>query len=98
MSGGVLAMLVGLFAVPVALLWAGHRLRRRSPRSRAAFWGGLGGYALGSCAALAAGMLPPAEWDGGDTVRGLMGFWLPLLLPAAGGVIGAARGATRDRA
>jgi hypothetical protein len=91
MTFGLTAMLLGLFAVPVALLWSGHRLRRRSRRWRSVFWGALFGYALGSCIAIAAGMIPPATWASDDTLRGLLGFWSLVLLPAFGAIIGAMR-------
>jgi len=91
MTPGVIALLVGLFVVPVALLWGGHRLRRKSPRWRSTFWGALIGYLLSASVSMAAGMLPPATWDGDDTMRGLLGFWSLVLLPAAGAVVGALR-------
>lgn len=89
MSAGTLALLAGLFVVPVVLLWLGHRLRRRPARLRGAFWGGVIGYGIASVAALVAGMYPPAEWSDGDVVRGLLGFWLLLIAPLVGAVLGA---------
>jgi hypothetical protein len=87
--------LLGLFAIPAALLWSGHRLRRQSARWRSAFWGAFGGYCVGSCIALGAGMAPPAMWSGDDVVRGLLGFGSLVTLPAIGALIGAFR-ASRD--
>lgn len=89
MSAGTVVFLMGLFAVPVALLWLGHRLRRRTPLHRAVFWGALIGYGLASLVALFAAMLVPAEWSDGDTVRGFAGFWAMLLFPAAGAAFAA---------
>jgi len=91
MTIGLAAMLLGLFVVPAALLWSGHRLRRRSPRWRSVFWGLLAGYVAGSCVAIVAGLIPPAEWSSDDATRGLFGFWSLLLFPALGAGIGAVR-------
>jgi len=86
---GLVAMLLGVFAVPVALLWTGHRLRRRSPRVRAAFWGALAGHVAAIVVGSAAAMTPPEEWAATDFWRGLLGFWSFLLLPAVGALVGA---------
>lgn len=89
MTPGTLALLAGLFVVPVVLLWLGHRLRRRPVRLRGAFWGGVIGYGVASLAALVVGMYPPHEWSGGDVMRGLLGFWLLLIAPLVGALLGA---------
>ena len=91
MTAGLAVMLLGLFAVPAVLLWSGHRMRRRSRRWRAVFWGMLTGWGAASCVALTAAMIPPAMWAGDDIFRGLLGFWSLLLVPALGAVIGAVR-------
>jgi hypothetical protein len=88
-------MLLGLFGVPAALLWAGHRLRRRSAQWRAAFWGALAAHALTAPVAIVAAMLPPADWAPDDRWRGLLGFWAPLVGPLLGAALGAARGRRR---
>lgn len=87
MSAGTLALLGGLFVVPLLFLALGHRWRRRGPRARAAFWGGLAGYLVASCAALVVGMRPAEEWSAGDTLRGALGFWGLLLAPALGAAV-----------
>ena len=87
MSVGTLAFLAGLLVIPLLFLTLGHRWRRRGPRARAAFWGGLTGYLLASCAALVAGMSPAAEWSPGDTLRGALGFWSLLVAPALGAAV-----------
>ena len=89
MTPGLVAMLAGLFAVPAALLWAGHRLRRRPARWRAAFWGALAAHVVASLVALVAAMVPPAEWAPHDRWRGFLGFWLLLVAPVLGAVAGA---------
>jgi hypothetical protein len=91
MSAGTLAMLAGLFVVPLVLLWLGHRMRDRTPAQRAMFWGGLVGYLVASIAALIVGMTPAAEWAADDTVRGFLGYWGLL----AGFAIGAIAGRVR---
>ena len=91
MTAGLAAMLLGIFVVPAALLWAGHHLRRRSPRIQGAFWGGLVGHVVAVAAGLAA-MFPAAEWADGDALRGALGFWSWLVLPAVGAAVGLARG------
>lgn len=87
MTAGLPALLVGLFAVPVAFLWLGHGWRRRTPRQRAAFWGGLAGYLVASLAVMLAGMIPPSEWSAADTVRGALGWWSLLVAPALGAAV-----------
>ncbi len=84
MTLGLAAMLVGAFGVPAALLWTGHRLRMRSPRRQAAFWGALAGHVVAVPVATAAALLPPAEWAPTDALRGALGFWLLLHGPAPG--------------
>jgi hypothetical protein len=90
MSAGVIAMLVGLFAAPAFLLWAGHHWRRTSPRLRGAFWGGLVAHTVAALAASVAGMYEPAEWAASDTVRGFLGYWSMLLFFLVGAGVGAA--------
>ena len=46
MTPGILALLIGAFVIPGVLLWLGHRLRRRTPRWRGAFWGGVAGHLI----------------------------------------------------
>lgn len=95
MTPGILAMLLGVFVVPGVLLWLGHRLRRRTPRWRAAFWGGVTGHLIALVIGSIAAMTPAAEWSGDDTLRGALGFWSFLVLPAAGAVIGVMRAPRR---
>lgn len=100
MSMGPLAMLLGIFGVPLALLWLGHRLRRRSPRERGIFWGALLGHLSALVTATLASVLPPHMWGPEDLVRGLASYGALLLLPVLGGVIGAiaAPGGEQDEA
>lgn len=84
MSLGTVALLLGLFVVPLGLLALGHRLRRRTRAQRAVYWGGLVGYLAGSLAALWVGMVPAAEWSGTDTVRGLLGYGGLIIGPIVG--------------
>ena len=87
MSPGNIALLVGLFVVPLVLLALGHRLRRRSPGQRAVFWGGLIGYLTGALAAMWVAMMPAAEWSAADSARGLVGYWGLIIGPTAGALV-----------
>lgn len=91
MTPGIAAMLLGLFGVPVALLWAGHRLRRRSARWRSAFWGALLAHLGVAPVVLWVSMVPPAEWSAADGWRGAAGLWAMLVVPVIGGIVGLAR-------
>jgi hypothetical protein len=97
MSVGVAAMLLGIFGVPATLLWAGHKMRRRSRAWHSAFWGAIGGHLLALVIGLIAAMTPPEQWSAGDRMRGLLGLWSFLLFPALGGVVGWLRARTRAR-
>ena len=87
MSVGTIALLVGLFVVPLGLLALGHRLRRRTSVQRAIYWGGLIGYLLGSVATLWVGMVPAQEWSDSDTLRGLLGYWGLIIGPVVGAAV-----------
>ena len=87
MTPGLAAMLVGIFVVPAALLWIGHRFRRRSARWRAAFWGGVIGHLAALVIGSVAAMIPPEEWAPTDMWRGALGFWSFALFPLVGAAI-----------
>jgi hypothetical protein len=89
MNTGLLVFLVGLFGVPLLLLGYGHRLRRRTPRGRAVFWGALIGHCIAGCLAVTLGMIPPEAWTPDDRLRGFVGFWSLCVFPLAGALIGA---------
>jgi hypothetical protein len=92
---GIAAMLLGVFVVPTALLWLGHRLRRRSARARAVFWGAVIGHiAAMACAHVA--LMPAEEWSPDDRLRGALGLWSFLVLPLLGGAVGWMK-TSRDR-
>ena len=98
MSTGLAAMLAGAFVVPAVLLWAGHRLRRRTPRWRAGFWGALLGHLVAMPLALAAALWPPRAWEATDAWRGALGWWGLVALPVLGALAGlVSRAVTRDR-
>lgn len=88
MTAGIAAMLLGVFVVPGALVWMGHRLRRRPPAWRGMFWGALVGHVAALVAGLAFGMVPPEEWAPDDRVRGAFALWSFLVLPLIGAAIG----------
>ncbi len=88
MSAGLFAMLAGLFIVPVFLLYLGHRLRKRSRRARGMFWGALIGHTAGAALATFYSMVPPEEWQSGDTTRGFFGLYAMLLFALVGTLAG----------
>ena len=87
MTPGVTAMLVGIFIVPAGLLWLGHRLRRRPPRTRAVFWGAVIGH-IAAMAAAHFALMPAEVWSADDRLRGALGLWSFLVLPLLGALIG----------
>ena len=88
-------MLLGLFAVPTYLLWAGHHWRKRSARTKGAFWGGVIGHTVAALVATLAAMYEPALWSEDDVLRGVLGYWMMLLAGAAGIGVGALVGGGR---
>ncbi|HSA55026.1 MAG TPA: hypothetical protein VLE53_04945 [Gemmatimonadaceae bacterium] len=88
MTPHVAVFLLGLFGVPLALLAYGHRLRRRSPRGRSAFWGAVLGHCLALVLAVVLGMIPPESWTEEERFRGFVGFWSLLILPMGGAIAG----------
>lgn len=89
MNLGIMVFLLGLFAVPLVLLWWGHRLRRLDPLKRRAFWGAVAGHCIAGILAVTLGMIPPEAWTEGETMRGFFGLWAMLLFPVVGGLAGA---------
>jgi hypothetical protein len=92
----IVAFLLGLFVVPVGLVWYGHRLRRRSPLAQSAFWGAVAGHCIAGLLAVSLGMIPPEAWTSEETARGFIGLWALLVLPVVGAAVGAVL--TRRRA
>jgi hypothetical protein len=82
-------MLLGLFIVPVFLLWAGHHWRRRSAAVKGAFWGGVAGHTIAGLLASYAAMYRPELWSSENVIRGFLGFWSMLCLGVGGALIGA---------
>lgn len=87
MSLGIIAFLAGLFGVPIALLAIGHKLRRRSPRTKALFRGAIIGHCIAGVVAVVWGMIPPEAWEPTDAARGFAGLWSLLLLPVLGALV-----------
>lgn len=88
MTIGLLALLLGLFLVPLLALVVGHRLTRRGRAARLAFWGLVIGHTLAALAATVAALYRPVRWDATDVTRGALGLWSMLLLGLVGGAIG----------
>ena len=91
MTFGTAVLLLGIFGVPMVLLWAGHRMRRRSARWHAAFWGGIAGHLVALVIGTVAAMMPAEQWAPTDVWRGALGLWSFLVLPAIGAAMGAVR-------
>ena len=91
MTPGSVVLLLGIFGVPMVLLWAGHRMRRRSARWHAAFWGGIAGHLVALVVGSVAAMTPAEQWAPADVWRGALGLWSFLILPAIGAAIGVVR-------
>jgi hypothetical protein len=89
LSAHFIVFILGLFGVPLVLLAIGHRLRRRSPRVRAMFWGGAIGHCVAAIVAIIWGMIPPDAWQPSETARGFAGLWSLLVLPLAGMLVSA---------
>lgn len=88
MTPGITAMLLGVFVVPAGLVWLGHRLRRRPPAVRGAFWGAFVGHVAALVVGLLFGMIPPEEWAPDDYLRGALALWSFFLFPLVGCLIG----------
>lgn len=91
MTPGIVALLAGLFGVPLVLLVWGHRLREHSARARRAFWGAVAGHGVAAILAVTFGIFPPAEWSESDGVRGFFGLWALLLFPLLAGLAAGGR-------
>lgn len=83
-----LALLLGLFGVPVLLMVMGHRLRGRSRAHKRRFWGGAFGYVVGILIAVSAMLLPPVYWGSEEFLRSLLVHWSML----GGGLMGVLSG------
>jgi hypothetical protein len=88
MTSGLLVFLLGLFGVPLGLLWWGQRVRRVPRIVRRAFWGAILGHIVGGTMAIIFGMMPPEAWSDADVMRGFFGFFGLLTFPAIGGLGG----------
>lgn len=91
MTMDIVALLAGLFGVPLVLLVWGHRLREHSARQRRAFWWAVAGHCVAAILAVTFAMFPAEEWSGTDRVRGFFGLWALLLFPLLAGLVAAGR-------
>ncbi len=80
-------LLFGLFAVPLWLLIAGHRVWRKPPLQRQLFRGVALGHCLAVVAAVSLSVLPPHLWAPTDVSRGALGVWSLVVLPLLGGIL-----------
>lgn len=89
MTPGIVAFLIGLYVLPLGLLWLGHHLKKRSRRAKGAFWGAIIGHCVAGTLALVAGLMLPEEWTAQEQLRGFLGLWSLLIFPVVGGLTGA---------
>ena len=87
MTLGFVVFILGLFGVPIALLAVGHRLRQRSPRTRAMFRGAIIGHIVAGIVAVVWGMIPPDAWQPDEIARGFAGLWALLVFPVFGAAL-----------
>ncbi|MBW3572392.1 MAG: hypothetical protein KY467_14920 [Gemmatimonadetes bacterium] len=87
MTDSRLALLAGLFVVPVLLLWLGHHLRRRPPAWPPVFWGAVIGYVAGMLVMLVAIHYPPVLWASGGW-RTAAVHWGMVVGAGVGAVVG----------
>lgn len=79
-----LALLTGLFVIPAWLTWQGHRLRHRSARGRALFWGVVAGHTVAMIVLMVVIVTPSSPWSEGS-MREYGVYWLL----TAGSLLGA---------
>ena len=84
MIGDRVALLVGLFGVPLLILIGGRRFRHQSPNHRRRFWGATLGHTAGLLASLTATLVPPIWWHGGSWWRDFLVHWSMLVGAAVG--------------
>ena len=87
-----IALLIGLFIVPLVALAIGFKFRKRTPRTRAIFWGAVIGHTIATIIASVAAIWPPRVPGPEDAARGALILWTLL----AGGVVGALIALLRD--
>ena len=97
MTANMIALMLGLFAVPATLLWFGHRLRKRAVRVRRVFWGAFIGHCAAVVLAVSWSMIPPEMWTSTERMRGFGGFWTLLVFPILGAVYAFLRERQRER-
>ena len=91
MSVNLVGLVIGLFVVPVWLLWEGHGLRRRAKRLRRVFWGGVFGHMLAIAPMTLATLIPAELWGPDDPLRVFLIYWALVAGALLGALIGALR-------
>ena len=92
-----LALLLGLFAVPIVALAIGFKFRKQGPQARAIFWGAVIGHTIATLFASVAAIWPPRVPGPEDDVRSAMILWTLLLGGILGALLALARLALRER-
>jgi MFS family permease len=86
-----IALLVGLFAVPLLALRIGNRFRDQTPSRRRIFWGAVLGHSFGMMVTVCAALFPPIWWEGGTVLRDYLVHW-SMLIGSIVGVVAARLG------
>ena len=81
-----IALLIGLFGVPVLLLMVAHGIRKLSETAKLRFWGGLIGHIGGLSFAVLSMMMPPVLWN--DALRTAAVHWAMIVGFVVGGLLG----------
>lgn len=88
------ALLLGVFLVPLCMLAACHRFRRLSQDQRRVVWGLIIGYGVALPVVLLTLILPPVMWSPDQPLRSTLVYWGLLLMPALGATAGLVLGFT----
>ena len=81
-----IALLLGLFGVPIVLLMIAHGIRNLGETAKLRFWGGLIGHIAGLTFALLSMMMPPVLWS--EVFRTAAVHWSMLVGFVVGGLLG----------
>jgi hypothetical protein len=92
-----MALLLGLFAVPVVALAIGFKFRKQGERARSIFWGAIIGHTVATVIASVAAIWPPREPGPGDEIRSALILWTLLLGGVIGALLALARTSLRNR-
>ena len=70
-----IALVAGILGAPIALAALGHHLRRRPPKVKRLFWGGVIGHTMGLFLTVGAMLFPSVSWVAGGPMRVHVVHW-----------------------